>query len=202
VTAHLAETTARVRRAPVLLDIRPDIPWLCWALPTAQSQMGYSEGETAPMPAHETASQDITVDVPTRPMINDAGDSDAELEREKVLADAGDDKNDEFSVPPGYRMLYLGVHRVVHSPPPSFSSSFSIFFGGAVTDRFRGLVKTIPSVAWFFREVYNVNPSLSAIDIGLELLTTLSPTAGLYINDRMLNLVCLISMIILNLLKH
>jgi hypothetical protein len=139
---------------------------------------------------NEHNSRDTTAEKPEPECLPSSGDDDGD-DGEKGAEDSASDADDgdelEPKIPDGYRMIFLGVHRVIYSPPPPLS--LAMFPGMDIIERAKGLAKTVPSVGWFLREIYNVSPTLSATSLVLDIIKALVPTASLYLNNRMLNLV-------------
>lgn len=89
-------------------------------------------------------------------------------------------------IPHGYRMRYLGIHRIVYPPPPLASFFFGPF---RMRKQVKKLAGPIFSAGWFVQETYNINPWRATSAITLNTVAALASTAGLYLTNRMLSLV-------------
>jgi hypothetical protein len=130
-------------------------------------------------------------------------DSDEESEDDVKAETNGEDMGGlEPRIPTGHRMLYLGVHRVIYSPPPPLSVFMFLGTSTGVINRLQALAKTLPSVGWFLQAIYSVNPTLSTIKLALDFVESLVPTFKMYVTNRMLTAVCVYVRYLSNHLMH
>jgi hypothetical protein len=160
---------------------------------------------TTPDPAISHTSKDVSAKDSN---LDDDGedsseDSDEESEDDVKAETDGEEMGGlEPRIPSGHRMLYLGVHRVIYSPPPPLSVFMFLGTSTGVLNRLQALAKTLPSVGWFLRAIYSVNPTLSTIKLALDFAESVVPTFKMYVTNRMLTAVSVFVRYLANYLMH
>lgn len=121
-----------------------------------------------------------------RPLTPTRLDMAVAMAKEKKSVDAWTN----HKLPKGARTLVLGVHRVIYVDPPR--RTVVVPGKTRVQERINAFTRALPSVRWLLGELYSLGPASYMALRGLHTVLRLEITAKMYLNHRLLSMVCLI----------